>query len=218
MRKQAIAAAVIRQPNSPGDVGLSQGCKLVEGCDSRMIMGKYVGHLWQFGLLCLAFQLLPFHFQFFQVLIHHFFSKLFTPFLVVVIDIGTKLNLFFPKGYRKVCCSSAFAMGKRNNSAAVTTVFTFFHQNTYGMKNSSYFCTTRTRQASQRCSNVRVVLFLYLWLTEFLFTRMAARSIVEVSNTEYNLFLNQYRPIPTSSNSTSSFPNSFFTLKLGSSS
>lgn len=36
----------------------------------------------------------------------------------------------------------------------------FFHQNTYGMKNSSYFCTTRTRQASQRCSNVRVVFLI----------------------------------------------------------
>ena len=33
-----------------------------------------------------------------------------------------------------------------------------------------YFCSTRTRQASQRCSNVRVVLFLYLWLIEFPFT------------------------------------------------
>lgn len=52
-------------------------------------------------------------------------------------------------------------------------------------------------------------------LIDLLSTRMAARSIVEVSNTEYNLFLNQYRPIPTSSNSTSSFSNSFFTLKLG---
>ena len=30
--------------------------------------------------------------------------------LVVVIDIGTKHNLFFPIGYRKVCCSSEFAI------------------------------------------------------------------------------------------------------------
>ena len=29
---------------------------------------------------------------------------------------------------------------------------------------NSYLCTTRTRQASQRCSNVRVVLFLQLFL------------------------------------------------------
>ena len=33
------------------------------------------------------------------------------------------------------------------------------------------FCNTRTRQASQRCSNVRVVLFLYLWQTKFRFKR-----------------------------------------------
>ena len=104
------------------------------------------------------------HFQLFQLPFHHFFNKLFTPFLVVVIDIGTKHNLYFPIGYRKVCCSSTFAMGKRKNSAAVTTFCAFFHQNTCGMKNSSYFCSTRTRQASQRCSNVRVVLFLYLWI------------------------------------------------------
>ena len=30
-----------------------------------------------------------------------------------------------------------------------------------GKKTLLYLCTTRTRQASQRCSNVRVVLFLY---------------------------------------------------------
>ncbi len=40
----------------------------------------------------------------------HFFNKLFTPFLAVVIDIGTKHNLLFPIGYRKVCYASAFAM------------------------------------------------------------------------------------------------------------
>ena len=28
-----------------------------------------------------------------------------------------------------------------------------------GLKKTSYLCSTRTRQASQRCSNVRVVLF-----------------------------------------------------------
>ena len=28
----------------------------------------------------------------------------------------------------------------------------------------SYFCSTRTRQASQRCSNVRVVFFIDVWL------------------------------------------------------
>ena len=119
-----------------------------------------------------------------------------------------KFQIFIPFSplFRLVLCGVAW-------------LFIFiFHQNTYGMNNSSYFCTTRTRQASQRCSNVRVFLFLYLWLTEFLFTRMAARSIVEVSNIEYNLFLNQYRPIPTSSNSIFSFPNTYYTLKLGSSS
>jgi len=41
---------------------------------------------------------------------HTFIGKLFTPFLTVVIDIGLRRNLFFPIGYRKVCCSSAFAM------------------------------------------------------------------------------------------------------------
>lgn len=117
-----------------------------------------------------------------------------------------KFQIFIPFSplFRLVLCGVAW-------------LFIFiFHQNTYGMKNSSYFCTTRTRQASQRCSNVRVVLFLSLWLTEFLFTRMAARSIVEVSNTECNLFLNQYRPIPTFPNSIFSFSQSFFTFKLGS--
>ena len=48
-------------------------------------------------------------------------------------------------------------------------VKTFFHQNACGMKKCLYFCSTRTRQASQRCSNVRVVLFLYLWQIGFHF-------------------------------------------------
>ena len=41
------------------------------------------------------------HFQFFQLYFHHCFNKLFTPFLVVVINIWTKHN-FFPIGYRKI--------------------------------------------------------------------------------------------------------------------
>jgi len=116
-----------------------------------------------------------------------------------------KFQIFIPFSplFRLVLCGVAW-------------LFIFiFHQNTYGMKNSSYFYTTRTRQASQRCSNVRVVLFLYLWLTEFLSTRMAARTIVEVSNTEYNLFLNQYRPSPPLPTPFSVFPTPFTPLNWG---
>ena len=38
--------------------------------------------------------------------------------------------------------------------------FFFFKKNGYS-KLKQYLCTTRTRQASPRCSNVRVVLFYY---------------------------------------------------------
>ena len=36
-----------------------------------------------------------------------------------------------------------------------------------GFEKSSYLCSTSTRQASQRCSNVRVVLFLYMPVSVF---------------------------------------------------
>ena len=51
------------------------------------------------------------------------------------------------------------------------------HINAFSLKKfgysklKQYLCSTRTRQASQRCSNVRVVLFLYPWLIESLFTK-----------------------------------------------
>ena len=37
-----------------------------------------------------------------------------------------------------------------------------YPQKIAGSEKSSYLCSTSTRQASQRCSNVRVVLFLYM--------------------------------------------------------
>ena len=49
------------------------------------------------------------------------------------------------------------------------SLWTFFYQNACGMGKCLYFCSTRTRQASQRCSNVRVVLFLYPWIAGFHF-------------------------------------------------
>ena len=73
-----------------------------------------------------SYHLVQLHFQFFQLLFHHCFNKLFTTFLVVVIDIRTKHNLFFPIGYRKVCCSSSFAMWKTENCGCRYDGFYFF--------------------------------------------------------------------------------------------
>ena len=97
-------------------------------------------------LLCLAFQLLPFHFQLFQLHFHHCFNKLFTPFLVVVIDIATKHNLFFPTGYRKVCCFSTFAIWKTENCGCRYDGFYFFSPKHLRCKQkSSYLCCVNLR-------------------------------------------------------------------------
>lgn len=46
----------------------------------------------------------------------------------------------------------------------------------------SYLCITRTRQASQRCSNVRVVLFLYISLAEILVFSNDSYFFVNIEN------------------------------------
>ena len=51
---------------------------------------------------------------------------------------------------------------------------------------SSYLGTTSTRQASQRCSNVRVVLFLYISLAEILVFSNGSYFFVNIENMEEN--------------------------------
>ena len=48
------------------------------------------------------------------------------------------------------------------------------------------FVSTRTRQASQRCSNVRVVLFLYISLAEILVFSNGSYFFVNIENMEEN--------------------------------
>ena len=48
------------------------------------------------------------------------------------------------------------------------------------------FAFARTRQASQRCSNVRVVLFLYISLAEILVFSNDSYFFVNIENTEEN--------------------------------
>ena len=54
------------------------------------------------------------------------------------------------------------------------------------IKDYSYLCSTRTRQASQRCSNVRVVLFLYISLAEILVFSNDSYFFVNIENMEEN--------------------------------
>ena len=51
---------------------------------------------------------------------------------------------------------------------------------------SSYLGTTGSRQASQRCSNVRVVLFLYISLAEILVFSNGSYFFVNIENMEEN--------------------------------
>ena len=51
---------------------------------------------------------------------------------------------------------------------------------------SSYLGTPGTRQASQRCSNVRVVLFLYISLAEILVFSNGSYFFVNIENMEEN--------------------------------
>ena len=55
-----------------------------------------------------------------------------------------------------------------------------------GFEESSYLCRTSTRQASQRCSNVRVVLFLYIFLAEILVFSNDSYFFVNIENMEEN--------------------------------
>ena len=55
-----------------------------------------------------------------------------------------------------------------------------------GFEKSSYLCSTSTRQASQRCSNVRVVLFLYISLAEILVFSNDSYFFVNIENMEEN--------------------------------
>lgn len=48
------------------------------------------------------------------------------------------------------------------------------------------FVSARTRQASQRCSNVRVVLFLYISLAEILVFSNGSYFFVNIENMEGN--------------------------------
>ena len=54
-----------------------------------------------------------------------------------------------------------------------------------GFEESSYLCSTSTRQASQRCSNVRVV-FLYISLAEILVFSNESYFFVNIENMEEN--------------------------------
>ena len=51
---------------------------------------------------------------------------------------------------------------------------------------SSYLGTTGTRQASQRCSSVRIVLFLYISLAEILVFSNDSYFFVNIENMEEN--------------------------------
>ena len=53
-------------------------------------------------------------------------------------------------------------------------------------KNLRTFVPARTRQASQRCSNVRVVLFLYISLAEILVFSNDSYFFVNIENMEEN--------------------------------
>ena len=53
-------------------------------------------------------------------------------------------------------------------------------------KNLRTFAFARTRQASQRCSNVRVVLFLYIFLAEILVFSNDSYFFVNIENMEEN--------------------------------
>ena len=53
-------------------------------------------------------------------------------------------------------------------------------------KNLHTFVPARTRQASQRCSNVRVVLFLYISLAEILVFSNDSYFFVNIENMEEN--------------------------------
>ena len=53
-------------------------------------------------------------------------------------------------------------------------------------KNLRTFVPARTRQASQRCSNVRVVLFLYIFLAEILVFSNGSYFFVNIENMEEN--------------------------------
>ena len=53
-------------------------------------------------------------------------------------------------------------------------------------KNLRTFVPARTRQASQRCSNVRVVLFLYIFLAEILVFSNGSYFFVNIENMEGN--------------------------------
>ena len=59
-------------------------------------------------------------------------------------------------------------------------------QKNAGFEESSYLCSTSTRQASQRCSNVRVVLFLYISLAEILVFSNDSYFFVNIENMEEN--------------------------------
>ena len=56
----------------------------------------------------------------------------------------------------------------------------------FPLNDYSYLCSTRTRQASQRCSNVRVVLFLYISLAEILVFSNGSYFFVNIENMEEN--------------------------------
>lgn len=53
-------------------------------------------------------------------------------------------------------------------------------------KNLRTFAFARTRQAFQRCSNVRVVLFLYIFLAEILVFSNDSYFFVNIENMEEN--------------------------------
>ena len=59
-------------------------------------------------------------------------------------------------------------------------------QKNAGFEESSYLCSTSTRQASQRCSNVRVVLFLYISLAEILVFSNDSYFFVNIENMKEN--------------------------------
>ena len=80
-------------------------------------------------------------------------------------------------------------MGERGiveNRVKLSKILKFIPKKMLVSKNLRTFVPARTRQASQRCSNVRVVLFLYISLAEILVFSNGSYFFVNIENMEEN--------------------------------
>ena len=69
--------------------------------------------------------------------------------------------IFGSNWFKKVGKKKGWGGTLRENKGFFGYIYSFSSKKFGYFKLKQYLCTTRTRQASQRCSNVRVVLFLY---------------------------------------------------------